>query len=330
MLDFDCTPSGEMTLRRGATYLPKDFVETHDGLIFAVVREGIEHQRIIAFLRSFRESDTLHKLDSRAAHALLATQHGDWLFHSPSLDIQVHGVPIPAIARHYCPSAFWQAVRRQTDCRLAQLYQTLVAFAEDESVTDCMGVTGSYLIGANHAQSDIDLVIYGLEKFALVRRAVARAVEAAALQSLTEEQWRFTYSRRGGELTYDEYVWYERRKLNKFSFRGIKVDLSCVAEPHPAQLPAARKLGRCTLVAQVIDDRFSFASPAVYGVQHPQVQWILACTPTYSGEARAGEFVRASGWLEKDSLTGLRLVVGTSREAAGEYLRVLPANLCWL
>ena len=36
---------------RGETYLPRDFVETAEGLLFAVVAHGLEAGRVLCFLR---------------------------------------------------------------------------------------------------------------------------------------------------------------------------------------------------------------------------------------------------------------------------------------
>jgi uncharacterized protein len=48
----------------------------------------------------------------------------------------------------------------------------------------------------------------------------------------------------------------------------------------------------------------------------------VSFTPTYAGQAAAGEMIEASGWLEADTKGTLRLVVGTSRESPGEWIRV--------
>lgn len=73
------------------------------------------------------------------------------------------------------------------------------------------------------------------------------------------------------------------------------------------------------------EDTFAFDSPARYGIDHPDVSEIVCCTPTYVGQARRGEVIQAAGWLEETSRGTRRLIVGTSREAPGEYVRVLHA-----
>ena len=78
-----------------------------------------------------------------------------------------------------------------------------------------------------------------------------------------------------------------------------------------------------TISARVIDDRYAFDLPARYPVEHDHIQEVVACTHTYVGQARAGECIRASGVVEVDDRGRSRLVVGTTREAGDQYLRVL-------
>jgi predicted nucleotidyltransferase len=135
--------------------------------------------------------------------------------------------------------------------------------------------------------------------------------------------WREAYQRRGCSLTFAEYVWHERRKLNKFAYGGTKVDISCVAGPPSYAQARGRKLDRRIIQAIVTNDRDAFDYPARYGIEHPEISDILCYNPTFTGQARAGELVEAAGWEEETCGGRRRLVVGTSREAAGEYLKVL-------
>jgi len=51
------------------------------------------------------------------------------------------------------------------------------------------------------------------------------------------------------------------------------------------------------------------------------VSEVVSFTPTYAGQAVVGETIEASGWLEVDSVGARRVVVGTSREGRGEWIR---------
>ena len=54
-------------------YRPKDFIETAEGLIFAVVTGDLEEQRILSSLRYRRTDNGCCKLSTRDANALLGS-----------------------------------------------------------------------------------------------------------------------------------------------------------------------------------------------------------------------------------------------------------------
>jgi len=83
-----------------------------------------------------------------------------------------------------------------------------------------------------------------------------------------------------------------------------------------------RVLGRRTIEAVVTDARFSYDSPAIYKVDHGEVTTVLSFTHTYSGQAREGETIQARGVIEEHGDEHW-LIVGTSREAKGEFIRSL-------
>jgi predicted nucleotidyltransferase len=78
-----------------------------------------------------------------------------------------------------------------------------------------------------------------------------------------------------------------------------------------------------TLQAQVIDDEAAFDYPAEFKLNHPQISAVVSFTATYTGQAVNGEIVEASGLVEQNHEGFKRLVVGSSREADGEYIRVI-------
>jgi predicted nucleotidyltransferase len=78
-------------------------------------------------------------------------------------------------------------------------------------------------------------------------------------------------------------------------------------------------LGRTTIEAQVTDASFAFDSPAVYEVEHEEFSRVLSFTHTYCGQSLAGETIEACGVAEQHG-SERWLVVGTTREARGEYI----------
>jgi hypothetical protein len=327
----------ERTLRdEGRHFLPRDFVETTEGLLFAVVEAGMEAGRVLGFLRYRRIGDSLQKFDTATANAFLADAHPALLYHSSRHDAAVHGIPLEQIALHYRPAqslARWIAPEHtMNDCppsttasgvwreRLVRLAQII---SGGPAIPNWLGVTGSLLVGAQQEGSDIDLVCYGRRQFALARERLMQAQTTGILQPLPEELWRDAYQRRGCSLSWAEYLWHERRKGNKFAWDGVKVDVSLIDAPPSVARRGGTKVKRAVVQCRVSDDTYAFDYPACYEVEGGELSHIVCYTPTYFGQARAGEWIEAAGWLEQDAEGDQRLLVGTSREADGEYIRVL-------
>jgi len=104
---------------------------------------------------------------------------------------------------------------------------------------------------------------------------------------------------------------------------GTYFDLLFVRDWSQVQMHApGRPVGRRRIEAKVIDADFAFDSPAILRLDHDEVKEIFCYTHTYAGQALPGETVEASGVLE-ETAEGQRLVVGTTREARGEWIRSL-------
>ncbi|MDL5502934.1 MAG: DNA polymerase subunit beta, partial [Candidatus Methanoperedens sp.] len=81
-------------------------------------------------------------------------------------------------------------------------------------------------------------------------------------------------------------------------------------------------IGMKTIEATVTNADFAFDSPAIYKIDHPEINYVLSYTHTYAGQALVGERIEARGMVE---IVGnmKRLIVGTTREPKGEWIRSL-------
>jgi hypothetical protein len=77
------------------------------------------------------------------------------------------------------------------------------------------------------------------------------------------------------------------------------------------------------LQCKVIDDAHAFDYPAEFKIDHPQISSIVSFTATYTGQAVTGEMIEVAGVLEQSEHGVKRIVVGSSREALGEYIKVI-------
>ena len=192
----------EQSLRAaGGGYLTRDFVETAEGLLFAVVANGLEEDRVLSSLRYIRAGTDLRKLDTSTANQLLRECHPDYLFRSRRRDVDLHAVSPAQMVRHYRPAAQLAEIvaRPRRDPLEEKVRRLSEIIGAGVTPPGWLGVTGSLLVGAHQARSDIDLVTYGRRGFCdrtgasprcSVRRAhrhsvgrpVARGVRAPQLQ----------------------------------------------------------------------------------------------------------------------------------------------------
>jgi predicted nucleotidyltransferase len=184
------------------------------------------------------------------------------------------------------------------------------------------GVTGSLLIGVQQASSDIDLVCYNLDVFQHCRAIVRELITRDVLQELSDTDWQQSYQRRDCELSFADYLWHERRKFNKAVINGRKFDLNLI-NPSSAPVNHYQKCGAITLQCRVLNDTAAFAYPAEFIIDHPHIHSVVSFTATYTGQAVNGELIEIAGVVEQDAHGIKRIVIGSSREAHGEYIKVI-------
>jgi predicted nucleotidyltransferase len=293
----------------------RDFVEDRDGWIYAVATYDNADRAgcILRYLpdpageRVNPEGVCYRKVDFEESFRLVGEEKPSYLgefLRVPHTDIVQVFKPEERLA--FC------AARDRRVRELADLF-TLP--------TGSLGCSGSRLCGLEAPLSDIDLVVYGRDFFR-AREILRRAVGEGLLAALSPGMWRTVYAKREPEIPFEAFLLHERRKWNRGEIGGTYFDL-LYTRPYDGldTSPARRgeRVGRKTLEAQVTDASLSFDSPAVYRVDHGEVNRILSFTHTYSGQALEGETVEACGVLEEHG-EELWLVVGTTRTARGEYI----------
>jgi len=340
-------------------FFAKDFIETAEGLIFAVVEQGLEDGKVLCFLRYVLMSSGWNKVATEQANNLLQQQYPDYLHYSPILDAHLHAVDVDRIVKHHQPKHRLQQVMQSdrhdiardgvyaasqsgTGAAIARdgvyaaslpgagaavverdLFRLCELFEQHDLDLAQTGVTGSILIGVQNQASDIDLVCYGREVFHQCRAITRELIELGQLQTLNGRDWRQSYDRRSCDLSFDDYVWHEQRKCNKAVINGRKFDLSFIDDGASPEAVNYRKCGAITLQCKVIDDFHAFDYPAEFKIDHQQIGSIVSFTATYIGQAIRGEMVEVSGVLEQSEQGVKRIVVGSSREAHGEYIKVI-------
>jgi len=296
----------------------RDFFETIDGWIFAVADynhpDGLRSMlRYVPDATGEREANgkRYRKMDFDLAYEFLRRERPDYVR-------DLHVVPENDVLRIYRPSEGLLSVAER-DTRVRKI---AVLLAVGGVPWEQMGITGSMLVGLHSPGSDIDFVVYG-PLWWKARDIVARAKAKGKIGDLDEATWRKIYSKRKPEISFEEFMRHETRKGNRGMIDGTYFDLLFTREwnqihPQPAGMPA----GERRIEAKVIDADFAYDSPAIFRLDHPEVKEIFCYSHTYAGQALPGETIEAKGVLE-ETAQGLRLVVGTTREARGEWIRSL-------
>lgn len=291
---------------------------TLDGWIFAVADyshpEGIRSLlRYVPDPGGEREAGGVRyrKLDFDPSFQFLKAARPDYIR-------DLHVVPENDVARFFRPPEGLKSVAMK-DTRVNRI-ATLLA---DAGVPwEEMGITGSMLIGLQGPSSDIDFVVYG-PWWWKAREIINRAKAKGDIAELDDVTWRKIYNKRRPETGFLEFVLHEKRKGNRGMIDGTYFDLLFTRDwDQIRQHLPGRPLGRRKIVAEVEDATFSFDSPAIYRLKHDEVAEIFCYSHTYAGQALPGEILEANGVVE-ETAGGLRLVVGTTREAKGEWIRSL-------
>jgi predicted nucleotidyltransferase len=303
----------------------KDFIETQEGLLFAVVAESLEAGKVLCFLRYVLSNEGWKKVNTLAANHHLTTYHPHYLFYSSQRDTYLHAVAPHDVIKHYAPKTILQQLLNEPapDEVIADLQQLCVLLAGEGRVMTKLGITGSLLPGVYNPSSDIDLVCYDRALFHQLRQRLQNQLQAGQCHSLQAEDWLASYQRRDCDLSLQDYIWHEQRKFNKGMINQRKFDLSLVIPAAENKLHRYHKLGALELQTVVSDDTFSFDYPAQFSLQHVEIDTLVSYTATYTGQAITGEHVLISGQVEADEAGRKRIVVGSSREAKGEYIKVI-------
>jgi predicted nucleotidyltransferase len=298
----------------------RDFIETWEDWIFSVVdyhnEDGVHC--LLRYVASpdgerVRNGVRYKKMGFDEAYEFIRQRRPDYLKG-------VMVVPNDDVYRHYEPTPGLRGIldSDHPDLRVKKMVRALDGIPMSD-----MGITGSKLVGLGAETSDVDFIVYG-ESWFKARDLLQKAIADGTIDGIDEAGWKKIYAKRKPELNFDEFYVHEGRKGNRCLLDGVLTDLLFVRswDQIGPKVPVGKDLGMKTITAKVRDARFSFDSPAIYEVEHPEIKRVLSFTHTYAGQALAGETIEACGRLE-ETPEGKNLVIGTSREPKGEWIKSL-------
>ncbi len=302
----------------------RDFVITKHDWIFSVVSYDLGGEEVKCLLRYIpdekgervSEKGRYRQLDFYEGYEFLRKYRPEYLK-------DVHVVPKGDIKEILRPEVRLPViVEREENART--IYELLGRYISKERI----GITGSFLCGLNSEKSDLDFVIYGRENFNKAREVVRDANEEGLTAEINTGLWRHIYKKRKPELSYEDFVAHELRKGHRGAISGTYFDILYVRDAEELKQLDRRnyekgeRVGYRTITAEVKDASFAFDSPAIYEIEHPEITKVLSFTHTYAGQALTSEKIEARGVIERTKHE-TRLVVGTTREAKGEWIRSL-------
>jgi len=299
----------------------RDFIVTDEDWIFAVadythpdgVRSILRYMPDTAGER-VKNGVRYRKLDFDDAYQFMREERPEWLE-------DVHIVPFDAVREVLNP------VKRVPELMKAnQRVGWIVQVLHDGGVPlDKMGITGSHLPGLNNESSDIDFIVYGRSWFR-ARDLIAMAKKnEGIIHEINDEIWHRIYDKRAPAISFEEFLSHEIRKGNRGMVKGTYFDLLYTRDwDEIAPLQCGIDLERKQIEAIVTNADYAFDAPAIYKVEHDEIEYVLSYTHTYVGQALPGERIEARGMIEEiDGDGAKRLVVGTSREPGDEWIRSL-------
>lgn len=306
---------------------PRDYIATGEDLYFAVVLDTPENGRIISSLRYIKTQNGIRKISTFEAWELLKYHYPHYLYPSKRLSTEITAVPLSHISRLYKPEDATAALSAHCpDDALLRKARDIIKYFIDKGIgAKVLGITGSVMMGFHGPDSDLDFVIYDRDSFYAAQRIIRGAIDSHIFSELNHSAWLESYKRRSCTLPFDEYLFHEKRKNNKFIYHGTKVDINYqpLGREVFAPISPVTKTAVSTIRTKIIDDRFIFDYPARYIVNHSDIKEILVYTATYYGQAFKDESIEARGMVEYDANKKKHMVIGTSREAPGEFLRVI-------
>ncbi|KXB08113.1 hypothetical protein AKJ58_00840 [candidate division MSBL1 archaeon SCGC-AAA385D11] len=300
----------------------RDFLETED-MIFSVVtykHPSNHYNALLRFVRDPRGERTRDNINYRKLSFQEAVNYiNTW---RPEYgDGEPHKVPDANLKRIVRPKKALSRLNKEGHAEITTITKKLLA---EGANSEDLGITGSHLVGLDQPSSDIDFVAYGLKGFKAARLALRKGIKNGGIRSVEEETWGRIYRKRSPELDFDEFIEHEKRKFNRGMIGKRYFDLLFTRSwSEIKDIPSrGKKREKMVVEAKVTDDSFCFDSPAIYEVEHPEIDRVASYTHTYAGQVFKGEELQAKGWVEESEKETL-LVVGTSRKAKGEWIRSL-------
>jgi predicted nucleotidyltransferase len=321
-----------------------DFLETAAGLIFDV--KGLVHppNRIVAFIRYFRDEKggrerdgtTYRKVYSLSKrYAVLRESFPQYLVFDPVFGEKLCEVPRGDVKWHHRPAEKLQEMRSSENLDLleSKALRLVDVLRQKASISwNAIGISGSILVGLHRPHSDIDPIVYGSESCWKVYSALQDFLstpEGFKLYDHADLESLFDFRSKDTSADFESFVRTESRKVMQGRFEGTDYFLRFVkdwAEVSEVYGDVRyRNAGVAEIKAKIADDSESIFTPCVYKIKDAQIlsgsqvgviEEIASFRGRFCEQARMGELVVARGKVERVM----------DRRHGREYFRLLLGN----
>ena len=309
-----------------------------------------------------REKDgkRYRKVGSEEAYDYLRANHPEYLYFCDVTNVEMMGVPLEKVEKIIKPEnrlyGLMKTFKSGGEVKNPELISKLMDVADffhymADIPYDHLGISGSILPGLQKSDvSDLDFVVYGLDnhrraietfkKFRGKEVYIREADKHIIVEGITDDYWDFVYNKRMSDssLSKKEFRWYENRKANRGTINGTLFDILATKDYNEIEGKWGDTVyepqGRARIECDIVSALQAFDNPSLYTVENVKVlegedfaiSEVVSFTHTYAGEVVDGEHAVAKGKVEKVIVDGkhshYRLVVGTTREAIDEYLKL--------
>lgn len=329
------------------TLIESDYLETEEGLFFAVKGIAQPSDRIMAYLRYAPDPHGERRRMGRPYRRLyhfaeqeqfLRAQYPQYLSYDPVTRLELQSVPCASIHRAYTSRQRLQDLRQQSS-RDPVEEVTLSFAARLQQISaipwSSLGVSGSLLIGLHTPASDLDMTVHGEQDCWALHHALSVLLDqdSGDIRRLDESGMHDLHAERSGDtrMSYADFIRSESKKVIQGRFRDKTYFIRFLKEPPEFGERYGDRLytplGRADIEAVITDHHNAIFTPCSYQIAGarsqqasaiPEIAEIVSFRGRFCEQALSGDTVRASGTVERvEHQSGRvwhRLILGSAIE----------------